>query len=101
MLTDIGREFIQLPTIVITIVALVALFKFYKSHKDLWAYLVPPVFWLIQVLVFYFCVLLRNHIGLFGEVDYVSWSAILRLCAAVLIAGVSVMLAYEHLIFKR
>lgn len=94
-------ETIQIGTIIIVAVAMFALWRFYKTHQSQWAYTIPPFSWLILIELFYGAVLLRNHFSWFMRVDYVFWSAILRLYVAVLIAGVAIMLAYERLIFRK
>ena len=95
-----NKEPVQIAVVVFVILGVIATVKFVKDHKDLWAYIIPPLTWLAHILIFYACVFLREHIGLLTGIDYTLWSAIIRLQAAILIAGVMGMLAYERLIFR-
>lgn len=91
---------IQALALVLAVAILVATYHYIRRHPDLWAYTVPPVAWTLHVLVFYVAVFLRDIFGWFAGLDFVLWSAIIRLQAGILIFGVMAMLAYDHLIFK-
>ena len=65
-----------------------------------WLYAVPPLSWLVHVVIFYALILLRDG-GFFQEwlvgIQYMVWSAVLRMQAAFLIVGIGFVMLMERL----
>lgn len=94
------QQVIQLIVILIAIVTVGFSWSYVRSHPEKAAYSVPPVSWLIHLIIFYAFVFLKDFFGQFTEIDFTLWSSIIRLQAAFLILGIMVMLRFERLIFN-
>lgn len=94
------QQYVQFLVVIVAIASIFMTAVFWRRHPDEWAYTIPPLSWLAHVLIFYAFVFAKDFLGLAIGLDFMLWSAVLRLQAAFLILGVMTMLAYEHLIFR-
>lgn len=93
------QQVIQLIVMLIAIATILITWSYVRSHPKNASYSVPPVSWLLHLIIFYGFVFAKDFLGLFSEIDFTLWSSIIRLQAAFLILGIMVMLRFDHLLF--
>lgn len=97
---------IQALVLLVALVTIGVTAGYWRSHRSQWPYTIPPMTWLVHLVIFYGLIFARFY-GVPASVadfarnlDYTFWSAVIRLQAAFLILGVMTMLAYDKLIFR-
>lgn len=97
---------IQLLVLVVVLIAMGMTVRYWMVHRAQWPYTIPPLSWLVHLVIFYGLFFARYYgvpsgiAGFTTGLDFTFWSAIIRLQAAFLILGVMTMLAYDRLFFK-
>ncbi|HLE03994.1 MAG TPA: hypothetical protein VI729_05185 [Anaerolineales bacterium] len=93
------QQALQIAVVVVVLAALTFSLLYVRRSPAQWPYAIPPVTWLLHILVFYAFVFARD-LGVPLRIDFTFWSVLIRLQAAFLILGVMIMLAYEKLLFR-
>jgi len=90
----------QVITLAVALAGLVVWTVWVRKNRAHWLYAVPPMTWLLHVAIFYMAVFVHAA-GHALPVDYVLWSAAIRLQAAFSLAGIGVVMYRERIVVKR
>jgi hypothetical protein len=94
-----NSQALQALSVSVSLLAAGVCVQYVRLYPRRWGYMVPPLTWLAHVLIFYTFVFLRDA-GFGIGLDFILWSAIVRLQAVFLILGIVALLAYGRIIFR-
>ena len=89
---------LQLATLIIILIGLVVWVRWAWRNRRQWLYAVPPFTWLLHAAIFYSAVMIRDFYGLALVNEFTLWSAVLRMHAAFLLAGIGLVMLFERLV---
>lgn len=87
---------LQILSTLISILGIYHWVKWGRAMNGMWLYSVPPISWLVHVIIFYSVVLVYKFIiGNNEGAEWITlWSAALRLHAVILVTAASMIMLY-------